>query len=63
MKAGNFVATWRNGVGMILKSKKGLEPANWQPEATSQGYVSEDMTRSLLSEGALHFVPHLKGEF
>jgi predicted double-glycine peptidase len=63
MKAGNFVDAWRNGVGMLLKSKKGLEPTNWQPEATAQGFVSEDMTRSLLRAGGLGFVPRVAGEF
>jgi len=63
MKAGNFVDAWRNGVGMILKSKKGLEPADWQPEATSQGYVSQDMVRSFLQAEGLGFVPRGKGEF
>ena len=63
MKAGNFVDAWRNGVGMILKSKKGLTPADWQPEATSTGFVSEDMTRSLLHAEGLGFVPRRPGEF
>ena len=63
MKAGNFVEAWRNGVGMILKSKKGLEPSDWQPEATTQGYVSQEMTRSFLQAAGVGFVPRGKGEF
>lgn len=63
MKAGNFVDAWRNGVGLILKSKKGLVPVDWQPEATALGYVSQAMTRSLLQAEGLGFVPRGKGEF
>ena len=63
MKAGNFVEIWRNGVGMILKSKKGLEPVDWQPEATAQGFVSQDMTRSLIQAGSIGFVARHPGEF
>jgi len=63
MKAGNFVDIWRNGIGMVLKSKKGLVPADWQPEATSTGFVSQDMTRSLLQAASIGFVPRVKGEF
>ena len=63
MKAGNFVAIWRNGIGMILQSKKGLVPADWQPEATSTGFVSQDMTRSLLQAAGIGFVPYVKGQF
>lgn len=63
MKAGNFVAAWRNGIGMILKSKKGLEPVDWQPEATTQGYVSQDMTRSLIHAEGIGFVPRVPGQF
>ena len=63
MKAGNFVDMWRNGVGMILKSKKGLEPVDWQPEATGQGFVSQDMTRSLIQAESIGFVARHPGEF
>ena len=63
MKAGNFVDAWRNGVGMILKSKTGLAPRDWRPVATGQGFVSEDMTRSLLFAEVMGFVPHHPGEF
>lgn len=63
MKAGNFTDIWRNGIGMVLKSKKGLVPVDWQPEATKQGFVSQEMTRSLLQADGIGFVPRVKGEF
>jgi predicted double-glycine peptidase len=63
MKAGNFVTAWRNGVGMVLISKKGIAPTNWQPNATQQNFVSENMTRSLMSPSVLSFVPRGPGEF
>ena len=63
MKAGNFVDAWRNGIGMVLKSKNGLVPADWQPEATTTGFVSQDMTRSFLQAAEIGFVPYVKGQF
>jgi predicted double-glycine peptidase len=63
MKTGNFVSAWRNGVGMILASKKGMIPTNWQPNATQQSFVSEGMTRSLMRPAGPSFVPHRPGEF
>ncbi len=49
MKATNFLAVWKDGVGMVLKSRQGLQPANWQPDHAGQGfYVSRDQVRSLM---------------
>ena len=63
MKAGNFVAAWRNGIGMILKSKEGRTPSDWQPGSTATGFVSQDMTRSYLQSAVIGFQPHVKGQF
>ena len=48
---------------MVLKSKNGLVPADWQPEATTTGFVSQDMTRSFLQAAEIGFVPYVKGQF
>src|SRR5262249_32274179 len=63
MKAGNFVAAWRDGVGMILISKKGLQPVDWQPESTVAGFVSQDMPRDIAQQRGLGFTPHGPREF
>jgi predicted double-glycine peptidase len=49
MKATNFQSVWKDGVGLVLKSRKGLQPTDWQPEHNAQGfYVSPDQARSLI---------------
>ncbi len=50
MKAANFTSVWRDGVGMALKSRQGLQPQDWAPEPATQGfYVSQDQVRQLIS--------------
>lgn len=64
MKASNFVAAWRDGVGMVLQSKRGLQPAAWQPDKSTQGfYVSQDQVRALAQQSGLGFVPKGPREF
>jgi hypothetical protein len=36
---------------------------DWKPEATSVGFISEDMIRSLLQAEYIGFSPHIKGQF
>lgn len=63
IKAGNFGPIWRDGMAMVLHSRFGDKPKNWQPEATTQGYVSQDMVRRLAAYEGLGFVPRPAGEF
>lgn len=63
MKASNFVAAWRDGVGMILQSTRGLPAQDWEPGATVQGYVSQDMVRRLAAARGPTFVGRGAGEF
>jgi uncharacterized protein len=64
LKASNFVAVWHGGIGMVFKSNKGLKPADWQPEAATQGfYVSQDTLRSVINTPGLGFAPKGSREF
>lgn len=64
MKAGNFIAIWHGGIGMVFESKTGLKPVGWKPDRATQGfYVPQDMVRTLSAPSGLGFQPKLAGEF
>lgn len=63
IKAANFAVAWRDGIGMVLEARNGAQPENWRPDRTRQGYVTREMTRSIITRSATPTITRGNNEF